>query len=336
LVTRNEAAAREAVRAAAWRWLDGAATVAATLKKRQRRTAPDDVLARDDGLRAAAHAVLAPCDDEAEKLAIAISDRGLSFRVLKTTVGRVFRVYGRRGLVDRAPRMESLLSLLDEVPGEPDPEEPGVRLDTTASVAMAEASLALARLAPERARKVFVEALARPRRTAMRQAAVAACLLPGIFELDPASVEGLHWLERVLGARSGPPWLYGALVGAQGFPDHPDVAQWVLPHAYTSQLDATHAGLAHLEEVARETLDILGSPAPPFEEAKGADASSIGVWLEDFFRFSRYEPESELTRGEARAAINLLRSAGDFGRRELARLGKLPEIGDWAKEMLGA
>jgi len=369
LTKSSDPIAREAVRAAAWRWLDVAAAIDEALKKRQKRNTLDDVFAKDDLLQPAVHAVLGPCDEQAERLAVAISDKGLSFRVLKTTVGRVFRVYGNRGLVDRALRMEGLLALLDEVPGGQDPEEPGVSLDTTASVAMAEASLALARLAPDRARKLFAEGLARPRSSPMRAAGVAACLLPGIFELDKASDKGIFWLERVLGARSGPPWLYGALVAAQALPDREDVATWVLPHAYTAQLNTMHGDFEELEQVARETLDILGKPAPPFDEdAKfaravppaelgaallrrdkhdagavlerigetkraTADALAVGAWLEDFLRFSKYEPESVFTSDDAHEAVALLRAAGEVGERELGRLRALPEIGDWAKAM---
>jgi len=367
LTKRSEPVAREAVRAAAWRWLESAAAIDEAIKKRQSRNSLDDVFAKEDLLQPAVHAVLAPCDEEAERLAIAISDRGLSFRVLKTTAGRVFRVYGKRGLVDRAPRMERLLALLDEVPGGQDPEEPGVRLDMTASVAMAEASLALARLTPDRARKLFDEAMGRPRLTPVREAGVAACLLPGIFELDTASPKRMYWLERVLGARSGPSWLYGALIAAQKLGE--DVARWVLPHAYTSQINTMHEDFEELERVARETLEILGKPAPAFDEGTKfaravapaelgaallrrdkydagavleriseanravADAVAIGAWLEDSFRFSRYEPESHFTSRDVRAAVTLLRAAGDLGKRELARLKTLPEIGDWAKAL---
>ncbi len=371
LVESTEPSAREAVRAAAWRWLDVAATIDERLKKRQSRNTLDDMFAKDDLLQPAVHAVLAACDEEAEKLAVAISDKGLSFRVLKTTVGRVFRVYGKRGLVDRVERMERLLALLDEVPGGQDPEEPGVRLDMTASVAMAEASLAIARLAPERARELFTSALARPRKTPVREAGVAACLLPGILALDKESAEGLRWLERVLGARSGPPWLYGALVAAQGaLPNQEQVVRWVTPHAYTAQLNTIHGEFAELEQVARETLEILGKPAPPYDEdtnfahdvpetelgpallrrdkhdagavleriteakREEADAAWIGAWLEDFLRFSRYEPESHFTSSDVRTAIAMLQVAGDPGKHELARLVALAEIGHWAVEML--
>ncbi len=368
LTRSSEPIAEKAVRAAAWRWLESAAAIDEAIKKRQSRNSLDDVFAKDDLLQPAVHAVLARCDDEAERLAVAISDKGLSFRVLKTTVGRVFRVYGKRGLVERAERMERLLALLDEVPGGQDPEEPGVRLDMTASVAMAEASLALARLVPERARKLFAAALERPRLTPVREAGVVACLLAGLFELDPASEKGIYWLERVLGARSAPPWLYGALVAAQKA-QHKEVARWVFPHAYTSQINTMHEDFEELEQVARETLDILGKPAPPFDDdtkfaravpptelgaallrpdkhdvgavleriteanRAAADALAIGAWLEDFFRFSRYEPESHFTSRDVRAAISLLAAAGDVGRRELGRLKTLPEIGDWAKAL---
>jgi hypothetical protein len=130
-----------------------------------------------------------------------------------------------------------------------------------------------------------------------------------------------------------------------------------------------HEDFEELERVARETLEILGKPAPAFDEGTKfaravapaelgaallrrdkydagavleriseanravADAVAIGAWLEDSFRFSRYEPESHFTSRDVRAAVTLLRAAGDLGKRELARLKTLPEIGDWAKAL---
>jgi hypothetical protein len=300
------------------------------------------MFSKDDLLQPAVHAVLAPCDDEAEKLALAISDRGLSFRVLKTTAGRVFRVYGKRGLKDRVPRMEKLLALLDEVPGGRDPEEPGVRLDMTAAVAMAEASLAIARLDPERAKTLFAAALVRPRRSVEREAAVAACLLPGLVELDKNDPAAMLWLERVLGARSAPPWIYGALVAAQALVGRDDVARWVLPHAYTSHLNSVHEEFEELEAIARDTLEILGKPAPLADDVspsprkppkEDAGPPAIAAWLEDFFRFSLYEPRSTFTESAVSRAIERLKTT-PAGKQELVKLRGRADLSEWARAML--
>ncbi len=342
LAKRTEPEVREAVRAAAWRWLDAAARIDEVLKKRQERNTLDDMFSKDDLLQPAVHAVLARGDDEAEKLALAISDRGLSFRVLKSTAGRVFRVYGKRGLKDRVPRMEKLLALLDEVPGGQDPEEPGVRLDMTAAVAMAEASLAIARLDPARGKTLFAAALARPRRNAERQAAVAACLLPGLIELDKTNADAMLWLERVLGARSAPPWVYGALIAAQALGGRDDVARWVLPHAYTSHINSVHDEFREIEAVARETLEILGKPAPPVDEGgpsprkppkEEAGVAAIAAWLEDFFRFSLYEPRSHFTEAAVDHAVAHLKKT-PAGKQELAKLRGRADMSEWGRGML--
>jgi hypothetical protein len=368
LLRRQEPEARAALRAAAWRWLDEAAKIDKVLAKRQERFSLDDVFAKDDLLQPAVHAVLAACDEEAERLALAISEKQLSFRVLKRTAGLVFRVYGARKRSDRLERMQRFLSLLDEVPGSTDPEEKGVRLDTTASVAMAEASRAIARLDPKDAKKRFAAMLARRRSGPEREAGVAACLLPGLLELDPKDATALRWLERVLGARAAPPWLYGALVAAPAAGRR--VAPWVLPHAYTSRINSMHGEFEAMEAVARETLEALGTPAPPFDEedeyvrdvpvgelgaalltwarydkgavlkrieeakAEAQAAKAVGAFLEDRLRFSRWEPLSHFTSDELQKAVGLLRKAGKDGARELERLGKLPELGAWAKELL--
>lgn len=371
LVPRDEPEVRTAIRAAAWRWLDAAASIDEVLKKRQERNTLDDMVAKDDHLQPAVHSVLNACDEEAEKLAVAISAKQLSFRVLKTTGGLVLRVYGKRGMKDRLERMQYFLSLLDGVPGSKDPEEPGVRLDTTASVAMAEASLAIARLDPADARERFAAMLARPRRTADREAAIAACLLPGILQIDPNDASGLRWMERILGARSAPPWIYGAIVAAREAKVSA-AASWILPHAYASQINSMMDEFAQIEAAAREALDALGQPAPAFDEDdeyarkvppdelgsallrrgkydKGAvverireskrlveSIPAVSAFLEDALRFSKWEPRSHFTDDELRDAIAILTNAGDEGARAIARLSELPEIGDWAKEMLHA
>lgn len=369
LVPRTEPEVREAIRGAAWRWLDAAASIDEVLKKRQERNTLDDMVAKDDHLQPAVHSVLKACDEEAEKLAVAISAKQLSFRVLKTTGGLVLRVYGKRGMNDRLERMQYFLSLLDGVPGSKDPEEPGVRLDTTASVAMAEASLAIARIDPADARTRFAAMLARPRRTPDREAAVAACLLPGILALDASDATGLQWLERVLGARAAPPWVYGAIVAAREAKVI-SAASWILPHAYASRINSMMDEFAQIEATAREALEALGQPAPPFDEDdeyarnvppeqlgsallvrgkydKGAVVErireskrlveavpAVGAFLQDSLRFSKWEPRSHFTDDELRDAIAILTNAGEEGAKEIARLAELPEIGDWAKEML--
>lgn len=364
LVARDEPDAREAVRAAAWRWLGLASGIDEVLAKRQERFSLDDVFAKDDKLQPVVHAVLQRCDDEAQKLAFAISEAKLSFRVLKRTAGYMFRVYGKRGIADRYDRMEAFLKLLDEVPGGNDAEEPGVRLDTTASVAMAEASLALARIDGARARPFLEGFLARARRDDERRAGVAACVVPGLLVLDATHAEGLRWLERVLGARGNEPWIYGGLIAAREA-KLVQAAPWVLPQAYISQLNSMMEDLEVLEREARITLDVLGAPAPLFDDTdeyahdiapadlaaalarwdrynkryvleRMRDAKSaafvpaVAAFLEDRLRFSRYEPRNDLLYDELQLAIEYL---AKHGARELARIRAL-DLGEWAIEMI--
>ena len=361
LIASTAAEARDAVRRAAWRWLDVAHAIDRVLAERERSHTLDDLFAKDDLLQPTVNAVLAACDDEAERLANAMAEKKLSFRVLRTCAGAMFRVWGQRGRTERADVMFNLLGLLDIVD-----TAKQLRLDQTACVLLAEVSLAAARLAPERARDKFADTLTRSGRTVERQAAVAACLLPGLLTLDPEHAEARRWLERVLAGRTGSNWLYGALLAVREA-KLASLAPAIVPHAYLSHLNVLMEPLAFLERTARSTLDAIGAPEPPFDasdeyaeqvadlgdalldvrrynkgsilrtmdEAKDKQryVPAIGRYLEAMVRASVYEADS--VHGWIHDAARLLETCGKPGKDELARLRKLPEVGDWAKHQLG-
>lgn len=353
LARADEPEVADAIRAAAWRWLAVARGIEETLAKREARNSVDDMFANDDRLQPLVHAVLARCDDEAEKLAIAISDAKLSFRVLRRTAGLVFRVYGARGMTERCDRLASLLALLQGS------AEQTLHVDQTAAVAMAEASLALARLDPERARRQLGAMFASERPE------VIACVLPGLLHLDPHHAGAVVWLERVAGTRGGVDWIYGAFLAAREA-KLVQAAPWILQHAYAAQLSDIMEQFAFLEREARSTLAVLGRSPPPFDDhgdpfADELDADALGpalarrdryaashvlermreaespayvahvtAWLADMLRFSRYEPASPFTADELRSAVRYMKSHdADF-----AGILALPEIGAWAVELI--
>lgn len=370
LVSCREPDAVAAVREAAWRWVEAAAGIDKVLAKRAKNNTLNDVFAKDDLLLPAVCAVLEPCDEESEKLALGITAKSLSFRVRGVVAGLQCRVYGKRGHADKLEPMTNLLLTLDVEKGTKETEHQSVRIDLTAAVAYAEASLAIARLDPKGARKVFDKLLACKRFSDARTAAIAACLLPGILWLDREDKAGRLWLERVLGARNGGEHIYGALLAAREAKLDALVPS-ILPHAYSSQLNELMGQFAYLEQTARKTLEALGHPAPPFdEEDKFAEhvpehqlgaalvrhdrydkggvlermeklerpepfAPALGAFLTDRLRFSKHEDESHITSDDLTKAIELLRQAGAAGKAELATLKKLPELGAWAKELLG-
>jgi hypothetical protein len=365
LATRDEPESQDAIREGAWRWLAVAQEIDKILAKRQKRFTLDDVFAKDDRLQPLVHAVLERCDDEAEKLALAISQAKLSFRVLKRTAGLVMRVYGKRGIVERYDRMDDFLALLDDEPGKP--AEESLLLDQTACVAMAEASLAIARLDPARAKPKLDALFAGERRDDERRAGVVACVLPGVLHLDPAHAEALHWLERILGERGGVDWVYGALIAAR----EAKVARavpWILPHAYDARINEIMEQFAFIEREARKTLAVLGESPPLFDEdgdqfasdvpeaklgpalarrdrysashvlermqaeESPAYVSHVTAYLEELVRFSRYEPVSHFITDELVKATQYLKTHAATA--ELARIRALPEIGVWALEMM--
>jgi len=355
-----------AVRKAAYRWLELAPEIDAVLAKREKSFTLNDVFAQDDLLRPAVCAVLEPCDEEAERLAVAIADKALSFRVRKTIAGLQCRVYGARGIAARLEPMLNFLGVFAEA--EPD-EDTCVRLDATAAVALSEASLAVARLDPKRARPLFDKLLAAKRFSDARVAGITACVLPGLLHLDRDDANGRRWLERVLGARSGDDHIYGALIAARAA-TITEAIPWIVPHAYTSRLNELMGQYAFIEKTARKTLEALGQSAPPFDEddeyardvpvdrlgdalrrhdrydkgavlervAEAKDparfVAPLAAFLEERFRFSKWEEESHVTNEDEHGAIELLRAAGAAGKRELDRLAKLPELGAWAKTMI--
>jgi hypothetical protein len=368
LLACSEPEAKEAIRKAAWRWLDHAMAIGEVLEKRRARNSLDDVFAKDDLLKPAVSTILERGDEEAEKLALAIREKQLGFPVLGRVAGMIFRVYGLRGIRDRIDRMQTFLAFLDEVPGAKG-EEKGVALDDTAAVAMSQCALALARLEPEATKKTLKAMLTRKRLTDERRAGVAACLLAASLHLDPKDADALAWLERILGARGGPPWIYGALLAAREAKITRAIP-WILPHAYARSLNEMMSSFAAMEADARQTLAALGAPAPPFDEedkfardvatrelgaallrhdrydhgavldriaetkSAEAQARSIAAFLGERFRFSKYEPESHFIADDLGKAVALLKKAGAPGAEELARLGKLPQLGAWARGML--
>lgn len=368
LVERSEPEVVTAVRQAAYRWVELAPKIDAALAKREDSFTLNDVFANDDMLQPAVVAALERCDDEAERLAVAISDKNLSFRVRKTVAGMQCRVYGARGVTARLEPMMNLVGMFAEA--EPD-ENQAVRMDTTTAVVLSEATLAVARLDPTAARAVFTKALAAKRFGPARTAAIAACFLPGVLLLDRDDATGRRWLERVLGARNGGEHIYGALIAAREA-RLTDAIPWIVPHAYASRLNTLMGQFAFLEAAARKTLAALGQSAPPFDEddefaqkvpvdqlgealvrpdrfdkggvlermteAKrpGTFVAPVAAFLEDRFRFSKHEDETHMTSDDLEVAIALLRAAGAPGKAELDRLAKLPEIGAWAKAMLKA
>ncbi|HEV7553939.1 MAG TPA: hypothetical protein VGO00_00715, partial [Kofleriaceae bacterium] len=349
LVERREPEAVVAVRKAAYRWVELAPEIDAVLARREKTFTLDDVFARDDLLHPAVCAVLEPCDDESERLALVIADKALSFRVRKTIAGLQCRVYGARGITARLDPMLSFLGLFAEA--EPD-EDNAVRLDATAAVALSEASLAVARLDPTRARPLFDKLLAAKRFSDARVAGITACVLPGLLHLDRDDANGRLWLERVLGARNGYDHIYGALIAAR-VATITEAIPWIVPHAYTSRLNELMGQYAFLETTARKTLESLGQPAPPFDEgdeyardvpvARLGDAlvrhdrydngavlermaeskdparfvAPLAAFLEERFRFSKWEAESHVTSEDEHSAIKLLRAGG---KQELDRL----------------
>jgi hypothetical protein len=325
------------------------------------------VFANDDMLQPAVVATLERCDEEAEKLALAISAAELSFRVRKTVAGMQCRVYGARGIKDRLEGMMNLVGMFAEAESD---ENEAVRLDATTVVALSEASLAVARLDPKGAGAAFKKVLAAKRFSSARAAGVIACVLPGILHLDRDDANGRKWLERVLGARNGDEQVYGALLAAREA-KITEAVPWIVPHAYASRLNSMMAQYAFVEHTARKALAALGQAAPPpfdeedeyaravpvdqlgaalvrhdrydngavlerMTEAKNPKqfVEPVGAFLEERFRFSKHEAESHVTSDDLAAAIELLRAAGAPGKAALDRLVKLPEIGAWAKEMI--
>ena len=368
LVERSEPEVVTAVRRAAYRWVELAPQIDAVLAKRERDFTLNDIFAQDDMLHPAVVAALEPCDEESERLAIAISDKALSFRVRKTIAGMQCRVWGARGIAARLEPMVSFLGVFADVERD---EGSSVRLDATAAVALSEASLAVARLDPKAARPLFDKLLGTKRFSDARVAGIAACVLPGLLHLDRDDATARRWLERVLGARNGGDHIYGALLAAR-VAAITEAIPWIVPHAYTSRLNTMMGQFAFVEKTARKTLAVLGHPAPPYDEDdeyarevpldKLGDAllrhdrydngavlermteakdparfvAPVAAFLEERFRFSKYEAESHITSADQQSAVKLLRAAGAAGKVELERLAKLPDIGAWAKAMIKA
>ena len=161
-------------------------------------------------------------------------------------------------------------------------------------------------------------------------------------------------------------YLYGALVAAREA-KLAHAAPWLVPHAYASWLNEMMEQFAVLEREARTTLAVLGVDPPPFAEdddrfaeavpkAKLGDALApwdryakcnvlerirasksaafvpqVTAFLEDRLRFSRYEPQSVMLYEELHAVAYLKKHEA---RAELARVRGLPDLGDWARELI--
>ena len=339
------------------------------MKKRQRRNTLDDVFAKDDSpptrrprspraVRRRSREARCRHLRQGPELPGAEDDSGPGLSCLRQArPGRTRRAHGApSGTPRRGPRRSG---------------SRGARRETRHDRQRRDGG-GVARARPSRPRRAPESSSPTPSNvpvsSPMREAGVVACLVPGMFELDPASDKGIYWLERVLGARSAPPWLYGALVAAQALPDERGRDGGSSPTPTRRRSTPMHDDFEELEQVARETLDILGKPAPPFDDdtkfARAVPPAELGAALlrprqarrgRSSRTNRRNEPRRRRCTGSGRVArgllaiqplrarerlherrseaVALLRAAGEVGERELGRLRALPEIGDWAKAM---
>lgn len=256
--------ARELLDRAAWRFFDFfEQTIAAQKKKAAEGPTLDNMFRVDSHLLPAVIAGIARGDQASEKLVDKVLSITSNMSVLETAYAAAYRQVGEKKLARHAAIAESYCRTIDAFKGE--------ALPAYGHYNFAEAALALAKLAPDRAKKLLKEMIGRERGPQLRLE-VAGGALAGLLYLFPKDPEVLAWADRVLANRGGEDRIYGALRGvAEG--KVRAAKELVRPHLYIKKgLDDDTT----LGRTARAALVALGEPNPPEFDDRDEFASSVG------------------------------------------------------------
>ncbi|MEQ9363470.1 MAG: hypothetical protein RIF32_04465 [Leptospirales bacterium] len=298
----KHARAPELLTRAAWRFFDkmqeAVRQEAAVQSRREKEGLTlDNMWGNENFFHMPLQTCLARGDDEAEKLARAIFGLKEYAHAFQRNFGRAMRIFGERGIDEFNGE---ILAYIDHFRKAKVDEWATMGLNSMSN--LAEATIALAKLDPQRARQILPPWFEREYKSKEYWLAVKAALLGAMFVLNedettPVAGESnklAFWLERLLGNRNNDERLVPALRAAEAA-RLPGSFDWVRYHLY-SDTNSFMRDHQVIKEMAFSAASALGHPdVPVFDESDRFGMKLKGDFLiEALAKPESYHPEDVL------------------------------------------